>query len=580
MDGIPPLLEELLLAPGPSGFEDAVHTIVRREAAGFGAEVTGDVLGSTSARVRGTGAGRTLALFAHADQIGMIVRGADGPGLLTVAKLGGWRPAAAVGQRVRVLTRDGEVRGVVVGPRDGEPDWQSLRVDVGAEGREDALRFVRPGDPIVLHGPPELLPGGRILSAALDDRAGIYAALEALRRLASAPVAWDVVLVVSTQEETGTHGGARAAAEALAPEVAVVVEVTYDADVPGPEPWGDVRLGGGPTIFRGAVVSPLVGDRLLEIAEQERIDVALESGQETLSDADDIFTTGAGVPCAIICIPLRYMHSAGEIVQLSDVDEASRLVEAYARSLATTNRSCADSRWRAPRLRAAGTCLCDPLRHRLRCPHPVRQARRRPRRHARDGARLDRRLCRARARRGRIRRRRLRRHRAGAPGGGGAGAGPTGRDRGGDSEEVPADTINKVCASSIRAIEIADLMVRAGRPRRRRHGRDGVDVERAVPPSQGAVRVPARERRGSRPHGLRRAHVDLRRRPHGRAGLAGGTRARDLPRGPGRVGGPVACARGRGRGRRPSRRGDRPGRQARRATSRSGATRRSRSSPR
>jgi putative aminopeptidase FrvX len=333
MDGIPPLLEELLLAPGPSGFEDAVHAVVRREAGGFGADVAGDVLGSTTARVSGTGAGRTLALFAHADQVGLIVRDAVPAGLLTVTKLGGWSPASAAGQRVRVLTRDGELRGVVVGPEQGEPAWESLRVDIGAADREDALGLVRIGDPIVLDGRPELLHGGRIASAALDDRAGIYAALEALRRLAAAPPAWDVVLVVSTQEETGTHGGARAAAQALAPDVAVVVEVTYDADAPGPEPWGDARLGGGPTVFRGAVVSPIVGDGLLAVAEQERIEIGLESGQETASDADDIFTAGGGIPCAIVCIPLRYMHSAAEVVQLSDVEAASRLVEAYARSL-------------------------------------------------------------------------------------------------------------------------------------------------------------------------------------------------------------------------------------------------------
>jgi len=333
MDGIPPLLEELLLAPGPPGFEDAVHAVVRREAAAFGAEVSSDVLGSTTARVRGTAAGRTLALFTHADQVGLIVRDAVAPGLLTVAKLGGWRPASAVGQRVRILTRDGELRGVVVAPGDGEPGWDTLRVDIGAADPEDALALVRTGDPIVLDGPPELLHGGRIVSAALDDRAGIYAALEALRRLAAAPAAWDVVVVVSTQEETGTHGGARVAAGALAPDVAVVVEVTYDADAPGPEPWGDVRVGGGPTVFRGAVVSPVVGDGLLAVAERERIEVALESGQTTASDADAIFTTGGGVPCAIVCIPLRYMHTAGEMVQLSDVDAASRLVEAYARSL-------------------------------------------------------------------------------------------------------------------------------------------------------------------------------------------------------------------------------------------------------
>jgi len=333
VDGIPPLLEELVLAPGPSGFEDAVHAIVRREAAGFGAEVSSDTLGSTFARVRGTGAGRTLALFAHADQVGLIVRDAVAPGLLTVTRLGGWKPASAVGHRVRVLTHEGERRGVVVAPDEGEPTWESLRVDIGAADRDDALGLVRTGDPIVLDGPPELLHGGRIVSAALDDRVGIYAALEALRRLAETSAGWDVVLVVSGQEETGTHGGARAAAQALAPDVAVVVEVTYDADAPGPEPWGDVRLGGGPTVFRGAVVNPIVGDGLLSVAEQERIEVGLESGQSTSSDADDIFTAGGGVPCAIVCIPLRYMHTAGEMVQLSDVEATSRLVEAYARSL-------------------------------------------------------------------------------------------------------------------------------------------------------------------------------------------------------------------------------------------------------
>ncbi len=135
------------------------------------------------------------------------------------------------------------------------------------------------------------------------------------------------------QEETGTHGGARLAAERLAPDVAIVVEVTYAGDAPGVAPWGDVRLGGGPTVFRGPVVSPIVGDGLLTVAAEAGIEVAIESGQATTSDGDDIFTTGAGVACGIVCIPLRYMHTAGEIAQLSDVDAAARLVEAYIRSL-------------------------------------------------------------------------------------------------------------------------------------------------------------------------------------------------------------------------------------------------------
>ena len=330
---VPPLLDELLRAHGASGYEDAVQAIVRREAAALGAEIETDVLGSTIATVRGSTGGRTVALFAHADQVGMAVRDAGEDGLLTVAKLAGWRPADAFGQRVRIGARGGEVGGVMVAPRDGELSWETLRVDVGAAGREDALEMVRPGDPIVLDGPPVLLPNGRVLSAALDDRVGIFVGLEVLGRIAAEKAAGDVALVATGQEETGTHGGARIAAERLAPDVAIVVEVTYAGDAPGVAPWGDVRLGSGPTVFRGPVVSPLVGDGLLAVAAEAGIEVAIESGQATASDGDEIFTTGAGVACGIVCIPLRYMHTAGEIVQLSDVEAAARLVEAYVRSL-------------------------------------------------------------------------------------------------------------------------------------------------------------------------------------------------------------------------------------------------------
>ena len=330
---IPPLLEELLRAPGVSGSEDAVQAIVRREAKVMGAEITTDVLGSTVARVRGSGSGRLLALFAHADQIGMVIRGAGDDGLLTVAKLASSRPQDALGQRVRIVTKAGEVRGVVVAPHEGEVTWDVLRIDVGASGRDEALGLVRPGDEVVLVGTPEELPNGRVLSGALDDRVGIFACLEALRRVAAAPPAWDVALVVSVQEETGTHGGARVVAERLAPDVAIAVDVSYAGDAPGTAPWGDVRLGGGPTIFRGPVVSPIVGAGLLEVAAAAGIEIAIESGHATHTDADDVFSVGGGVACQMIGIPLRYMHSAGEIAQLSDVDATSRLIEAYARSL-------------------------------------------------------------------------------------------------------------------------------------------------------------------------------------------------------------------------------------------------------
>ncbi len=330
---VPDLLAELLLAPGASGYEDPVQAIVRREAAAIGAEIGTDAIGTTVATVTGTTGGRTLALFAHADQIGMSVRDAGSDGLLSVARLANWRSDGARGQRVRITTAGGEVRGVVVAPHDGEHSWDVLRVDIGATDRANALELVRPGDPVVLDGPPELLPNGRVLSGALDDRVGIYAGLEVLRRVAANPPAWDVALVVTVQEENN-HGGAHVTAERLQPDVAIVIEVTYAGDAPGYAPWGgNVELGGGPTVFRGPVVSPLVGEALLELATREGIAVAIETGQATHSDADDVFVAGDGIAAGVICVPLRYMHTAGEIVQLSDVDDAARLIEAYARSL-------------------------------------------------------------------------------------------------------------------------------------------------------------------------------------------------------------------------------------------------------
>ena len=223
---IPPLLEELLLAPVSSGAEEAVQAIVRREAEAIGAEITTDVLGSTVARVRGSGSGRLLALFAHADQIGMVIRGAGDDGLLTVAKLADWRrpgcarPARAGHDRCRArcvassfrLTR-ARSRGMSCGSTSGALD------------RDEALGLVRPGDGVVLVGRPEELPNGRVLSGALDDRVGIFACLEALRRIAADPPEWDVAVVVSAQEEGGTHGGARIVAERLAPDVAIAVDV-------------------------------------------------------------------------------------------------------------------------------------------------------------------------------------------------------------------------------------------------------------------------------------------------------------------------------------------------------------------
>lgn len=333
---IPALLDELLRAAGPPGSETAVTAIVRREASALGLVAEADVLGSTVARVRGSAGKRVLALVAHVDQVGVGITRIDDDGLVRVGALGVWSAAEAIGRRFRVLGPAGEVPAVAVRVgTEGEPAWSDVRLDLGTGDAAATGALVRPGDPAVVDGPPVELAGGRLVSAALDDRLGVYVALETLRRLVAEPAAWDVALVASVQEEGAARGGAHAAVTRLRPDVVVVVECTYASDAPsGPAPWGEAPLGGGPAVFRGPIVHPAVAEGLLEAARARGRPASVETGIETWSDADEVFAAAGGIPTGLLSLPVRQMHTASEIAQLSDVDAAVDVLEAYARSLA------------------------------------------------------------------------------------------------------------------------------------------------------------------------------------------------------------------------------------------------------
>lgn len=331
---IPPLLDELLRAAAPSGTEDEVMAIVRREAAALG-EVEADVHGNTIVRIGGRDGGRVLGVFAHADEIGVVVTHVEDSGLLCVSRLGNWKAAEATGRRIAILGRAGKVPGVAIRGGEGDPEWKRVRVDIGAADRDAALRLVEPGDPGVLVGEPVALGDGRVLSKALDNRVGVYAALEVGRRVAAEPAAWDVAVVVNGLEEGEILGGAAVAARRVAPDAAIVLEVTYATDVPGTDAgeWGSPTLGGGPTIFRGPTTHPAVTAGLRACAEAGGIPYGIEAGPDSWSDAEAIQGALAGVPVGLLAVAVRNMHSPNEIAQLSDVGHAIDLAEAYARSL-------------------------------------------------------------------------------------------------------------------------------------------------------------------------------------------------------------------------------------------------------
>ncbi len=342
---LPKLLADLLTAPGPSGYEAAAAEVWREGARGFASEVAGDVVGSSTARVAATAGGRRLAVVGHIDEIGLIVTHVSDEGYLYFEGVGGWDPQVLVGQRVSLDTRAGPIPGVVgkkpihllrEEERKKVPELRDLHIDVGASDGEQGRGLVRVGDVAVIAGEPVVLPNDRVVSRSMDNRLGAFVALEAARLVAEAGGAPGEVVAVAAVQEEITFAGARTAAYALEPDVAIVVDVTFATDAPGVEvrEQGEHKLGSGPVITRGSTISPQVFERLCAAGDAEAISYTVSaSSRSTGTDADAIHLSRAGVPTGVVSVPLRYMHSPVELIQLDDVHACAALIAAFARRL-------------------------------------------------------------------------------------------------------------------------------------------------------------------------------------------------------------------------------------------------------
>jgi len=334
-------LNELLTAPGPSGQEDLAARAWRDAARGFG-EVSGDVLGSSWVRVPGTADGPLLAVVGHIDEIALLVSHVSEKGFLHVVQSGGWDAQVLVSQRVEILTRDGVLPGVI-GVRkqktrrgeDPKPyEFSDLFVDIGARDRDEAKQLVRPGDAAIITGAPLELRNGRVASRSLDNRLGCFVALEVARRVAERGGSpGDVIAAAAVQEEVGDYAGSRTVAFATEPDVALAIDVTNPSDIRGADhdDEGKIVLGGGPTLSRGPSIHPDVFELLHDTAEAEGIPFAVEvSRGTTWTDADALYVSRSGVATGVVSVPLRYMHSPVETIDLEDVERAVQLIVAFA----------------------------------------------------------------------------------------------------------------------------------------------------------------------------------------------------------------------------------------------------------
>ncbi len=339
-------LKTLLNIPGPSGFEAEVARTWRREAEGFADRVWADVSGNSLALLNPGGEPRVM-LAGHIDEIGLMITHVDNEGFLYFSTIGGWDAEILVGQRVRILSKRGPVHGVIGKKaihlqnredREKPSKIRDLWIDIGARKGEEAKKRVRVGDAAVIDADLVELPGEILVSRSLDNRMGAFVVLEALRLLAKEPAAAETIAVATAQEEIGYPGGggARTSAFGLDPKVALVVDVTHATDYPSAEKKeeGDHPLGSGPVLNRGSAVNPVLFERLVEVAEAEKIPYTIEaSPRHTGTDADAIYAARAGIATAVISVPNRYMHSPNEMVAVSDLQRGAELIAAFVRTL-------------------------------------------------------------------------------------------------------------------------------------------------------------------------------------------------------------------------------------------------------
>lgn len=332
--------KQILETPSPTGSEMAVAELLRERLAPAADEIQTDVMGSVHAFLKGKGEAPSVMLAAHMDEIGLMVIYISDEGYLSVSAVGGVDAAILPGLRVDVHTRTGTLRGVVgrkpihlIDPdeRKQVTSIDKLVIDLGLPA-EEVKKRVSVGDCITFGVGFETFGKDMAVSRAFDDKAGVLIAVRVLEELRNAGCAQgDFICAATVQEEIGVRG-AETSAYSVHPDVGLVFDVTHATDYPGIDKTkhGKIVCGEGPVIARGPNINPIVFERLVAAAEKERIPYQFEAEPGvTGTDARAIQVSRGGKACGLISVPVRYMHTPTEVLNLNDIDATVKLIARF-----------------------------------------------------------------------------------------------------------------------------------------------------------------------------------------------------------------------------------------------------------
>ncbi|MBE6605076.1 MAG: M42 family metallopeptidase [Ruminococcaceae bacterium] len=325
------LLKELLpVKPSVSGREQGIRNLIKEKMLPLCDSLEVDAMGNLICLKKGKGsAPRRVLLSAHMDEIGFIVNFIEDNGFLRVAPIGGIDYTAAVGSLV--IFENG-TKGVLVCESDRKsaeaPKAEKCYVDIGAKDRREAEKRLRIGDCCALCPTLTRLAGDRVTGRPLDNRIGCAVVLDIAQRL-NAPDD-DIYYVFSVQEEVGCRG-ARPAAFGIAPDLALIFDVTATGDTVGAKPMA-VKLGGGAAVKikdSSVICDAAVVSDLLAVAKTERITAQCEVLTFGGTDTSAVQMSGMGCRAGAISIPCRYIHTGVEMISLADAKAAADLAICY-----------------------------------------------------------------------------------------------------------------------------------------------------------------------------------------------------------------------------------------------------------
>ncbi len=343
-------LKRLVACPAPSGFEQDGQRLMAAYLREAGVACAFDVHGNLHA-VLNEGAPTKVMLEAHCDEIGFLVSYIDAKGFLYVIPNGGVTIPTVAGERIVIQGKKGPVNGVFgvrpphllgadkdnVAPK----DLASAPVDIGASSKAEAEALVELGAPAVIDSGWRELAGARVSCRGFDNRIGAFIITEVMRRLAEEPLAPLNValhLVGSVQEELGLIGGENAT-RLVRPDIGICVDVGFATDTHGEDmkKLGEVTLGGGPIVAAGPFYNPKLRTALLKAAATEEIAVQTQvRSRASGNNAYAMRMASGSTAVGLVSIPLRYMHSPVETLDMQDVEQVVRLLCSFLGSLPET----------------------------------------------------------------------------------------------------------------------------------------------------------------------------------------------------------------------------------------------------